>query len=40
MRGVQKQNCWCITSAMLGAFRNDPKTRNEFMNLVGNRPPA
>jgi len=34
MRGVEKQNCWCVTSAMLGAFRNDPKTRNEFMNLV------
>ncbi len=34
MRGVQKQNSWCVTSAMLGAFRNDPKTRNEFMNLM------
>lgn len=31
MRGVEKQNCWCVTSAMLGAFRNDPKTRNEFL---------
>ncbi len=34
MRGVEKQNCWCVTSAMLGAFRTDPKTRNEFINLV------
>ena len=40
MRGVQKQNCWCVTSAMLGAFRNDPKTRNEFMKLVTARPPS
>ena len=34
MRGVERQNAWCVTSAMLGAFRNDPKTRNEFMNLI------
>ena len=33
MRGVEKQNCWCITSTMLGAFRNDPKTRNEFLQV-------
>lgn len=36
MRGVEKQNCWCVSSAMLGAFRNDPKTRSEFMTLIGN----
>jgi GTP cyclohydrolase I len=40
MRGVEKQNCWCVTSAMLGAFRNDPKTRNEFMNLISTRLPS
>jgi GTP cyclohydrolase I len=40
MRGVEKQNCWCVTSAMLGAFRNDPKTRSEFMNLIAARPPS
>ncbi len=34
MRGVEKQNCWSVTSAMLGAFRTDPKTRSEFINLV------
>ncbi len=34
MRGIEKENCTCVTSAMLGAFRRDPKTRNEFMNLV------
>jgi GTP cyclohydrolase IA len=35
MRGVQKQNSYAITSAMLGAFRNDPRTRAEFLNLIG-----
>lgn len=34
MRGVQKINSKTITSTMLGAFRDDPKTREEFMNLV------
>ena len=34
MRGVEKQSARCVTSTMLGAFRKDPKTRNEFMNLV------
>ncbi len=34
MRGVQKQNSYAITSAMLGAFRNDPRTRSEFLNLI------
>src|SRR3954471_18421370 len=32
MRGVQKQNSYAITSAMLGAFRNDSRTRSEFLN--------
>jgi GTP cyclohydrolase IA len=35
MRGVEKQNSYAITSAMLGAFRNDPRTRSEFLNLIG-----
>jgi GTP cyclohydrolase I len=35
MRGVEKQNCWCVTSAMLGAFRTDHKTRNEFLQVCG-----
>jgi GTP cyclohydrolase I len=34
MRGVEKQNSYTITSAMLGAFRNDPTTRKELMALL------
>ena len=34
MRGVQKQNSVAVTSAMLGEFRNNPKTREEFLALV------
>ena len=34
MRGVEKQNSYAITSAMLGAFRNDPRTRSEFLNTA------
>ncbi len=34
MRGVQKQNSKTVTSAMLGAFREDNRTRAEFMELV------
>jgi GTP cyclohydrolase I len=34
MRGVEKQNSWVTTSAMLGAFRNNVETRQEFMNLL------
>jgi GTP cyclohydrolase IA len=34
MRGVQKQNTYAITSAMLGEFESDPKTRAEFMQLI------
>lgn len=35
MRGVKKANARMITSAMLGAFRNDEKTRAEFLDHVG-----
>jgi len=35
MRGVQKQNSEMITSALRGSFREDARTRSEFMNLVG-----
>jgi GTP cyclohydrolase I len=38
MRGVQKQNSRAITSAMLGEFESDPKTRSEFMQLIRHRP--
>jgi GTP cyclohydrolase I len=34
MRGVQKQNSSMTTSAMLGRFRSDINTRNEFLSLV------
>jgi GTP cyclohydrolase IA len=34
MRGVEKLNSFATTSAMLGAFRNDEKTRSEFLTLV------
>lgn len=34
MRGVEKQNSWVTTSAMLGVFRTRFETRQEFMNLL------
>lgn len=34
MRGVQKINSKTVTSAMLGNFREDPKTREEFLTFV------
>lgn len=34
MRGVEKQNSVMTTSCMLGAFRNSPSTRNEFLSLI------
>jgi GTP cyclohydrolase IA len=36
MRGVQKQNSKTITSALTGVFREDPKTRDEFLRLAHN----
>jgi GTP cyclohydrolase I len=34
MRGVEKQNSRTITSALRGAFKDDPKTREEFLHLA------
>ena len=35
MRGVEKQHSAAVTSAMLGAFRNNQETRNELLSLLG-----
>jgi len=34
MRGVEKQNTIAVTSSMLGAFRTQEQTRNEFLKLI------
>ena len=36
MRGVEKQNSYVTTSAMLGVFRTHQETRHEFMTLLRN----
>jgi GTP cyclohydrolase I len=37
MRGVEKQNSSATSSAMLGVFKDDAKTRSEFLNLISNK---
>jgi GTP cyclohydrolase I len=37
MRGVEKQNSFAVTSAMLGAFRENARTRSEFLELIKRR---
>jgi len=37
MRGVEKQHGSAVTSAMLGAFRHNKQTRDEFLSLVGGK---
>jgi GTP cyclohydrolase I len=34
MRGVERQNSVAVTSAMLGVFRDNARTRMEFLELV------
>ena len=34
MRGVEKQNSYATTSSMLGCFKEDARTRAEFLNLI------
>jgi len=34
MRGVEKQNSFAVTSAMLGGFRDNARTRMEFLELI------
>jgi GTP cyclohydrolase I len=37
MRGVRKHATETVTSCMLGGFRRDPRTRGEFLELIGRR---
>ena len=38
MRGVEKQHSAAVTSSMLGCFRQELETRNEFLSLIHQRP--
>jgi len=38
MRGVEKQHSAAVTSAMVGTFRADARTRDEFLSLLNDRP--
>jgi GTP cyclohydrolase I len=40
MRGVKKANARMVTSAMCGAFKENPATRQEFLDLIGRAKPS
>jgi GTP cyclohydrolase I len=40
MRGVEKQNSSFVTSAVLGVFRDNPATRQEFMSILSRQKPV
>jgi GTP cyclohydrolase I len=37
-RGIHKRGVSMVTSSMLGAFRDDARTRAEFLQFIGMRP--
>ncbi len=37
MRGVEKRDAQCVTSSMLGSFRESERVRGEFLSLIGKR---